>query len=746
MGPHFPTYITHRSKTTPDIILSNRHSFYNHFSQPGPATPSDHTPVIFLISTNPIQIPIKARTNFKKADWNKYQELLNTNEILNTNNINSQQLELQARNWTTAIQKAAEKAIPKTVHRTIPHLITNHTIRQTRIIHDTILNDIILNGPSHEKFTRLLIYRTKLIEEYREARREQWEELIRKTDTERNSRDFCSSIKRMIGNNTTTQQKYLKDHNNKRIYEDEEKEEIFRGYWSQVFKISREENDEFDQDNDHRVNQYIEENRHQIASQLQTNMNRLMEQTRLATVLELKKIINSLKQKAPGEDEITKYHLANLPNKMLINFTKIINASLSLGYYPEIWKTSIMIFIPKANKSPLQHTNYRPISLLSVPGKIVEKLVNNRLMNTLTQKKIHNEHQHGFRPERGTNTATALLYEHLAIGKANGMRMNLVLRDISRAFDKVWHYGVIYKMIKNNLPEYIVKFISSYLKDRKAKIRIGNYVGEEFRLESGVPQGGCLSPTLFNFYTHDLEPAEGQNINLIYADDITQIVANHGSEKMLERITSREIEKVNKFEKMWKIKTNSTKFQILPFGRSKLERVRVGQITHEFVDEGKVLGLIITKNGFVKHITNRINAAKVHLKNMFKFRELSWSNKRKIFYALVKSTLDYPPIPQHIASPTQMKRMQIVQNKAARIISNIDYRDRIDNETANKNAQLEPLNVSLHRQAINIWTKLDTMMSARTKLRLTITGGKQEQKLFPSSYNKALGPEPDPKY
>ncbi|KAG0416570.1 putative RNA-directed DNA polymerase from transposon X-element, partial [Dictyocoela roeselum] len=104
------------------------------------------------------------------------------------------------------------------------------------------------------------------------------------------------------------------------------------------------------------------------------------------------------------------------------------------------------------------------------------------------------------------------------------MRMNIVLRDISRAFDKVWHKGLIYKMLNNNLPDELIRITNSYLNKRKAKIRIGDYVGEEFQLESGVPQGGCLSPTLFNFYTHDVPEASGVYVNLIYADDITQIV------------------------------------------------------------------------------------------------------------------------------------------------------------------------------------------------------------------------------
>ncbi|KAG0420088.1 RNA-directed DNA polymerase from mobile element jockey [Dictyocoela roeselum] len=129
---------------------------------------------------------------------------------------------------------------------------------------------------------------------------------------------------------------------------------------------------------------------------------------------------------------------------------KTLNAVLSTRHFPSVWKTSIMIFIPQANKSPLQHINYRPISFVSVPGKIVQKIVNNRPMNTLTQLQLHNENQLGFRPHRGTGTATALLYEHLAVGKANCLKINLVLRDIYRAFDKVRHRGLLYKIMIYN--------------------------------------------------------------------------------------------------------------------------------------------------------------------------------------------------------------------------------------------------------------------------------------------------------
>ena len=101
-----------------------------------------------------------------------------------------------------------------------------------------------------------------------------------------------------------------------------------------------------------------------------------------------------MKQTSPGRSKITKKHFANLPINLITNFQYIINHSLSLGYFPKIFKHAVMIFLPKANKSPYDHINYRPISLLEVPAKICEKILNRRLLRLIGDKQLHNKRQH----------------------------------------------------------------------------------------------------------------------------------------------------------------------------------------------------------------------------------------------------------------------------------------------------------------------------------------------------------------
>ena len=245
------------------------------------------------------------------------------------------------------------------------------------------------------------------------------------------------------------------------------------------------------------------------------------------------------------------------------------------------------MILPKPNKSPLSHINYRPSSLLEVPGKILEKIINTRLTDILDKKGLYNDRQHGFRPDRGTQTALALLYETIATHRGNDNRIDIVLRDISRAFDKVWHNGLMYKLLHANLPDCLTRLLCNYLRDRTANIRIEDYYGPTFALSSGIPQGGCLSPTRFSFYTHDIPEPLGNTQYISYADDITQIVPYVGKSKNMQAYTtSRAITHINNYEHKWKIKTNQDKFQVINIGR--YDTVDIPRHNIEHTKSGKV--------------------------------------------------------------------------------------------------------------------------------------------------------------
>ena len=445
---------------------------------------------------------------------------------------------------------------------------------------------------------------------------------------------------------------------------------------------------------------------------------------------ELRKVINSFKHRAPGKDGITKHHLVNLPPNMIKNLNNIINSTINLGHIPAAWKESIMVMLPKPGKSPRQVENYRPISLLNLPSKVLEKIVNTRLLAFIDENGLVSKEQHGFRRGMGTDTATAVIYESIAAGRANRCSINVVCRDIKGAFDKVWTTGLVGKLIIHKFPDYLIRLLYNYLHKRQASIRIGGHVGEQFELKSGVPQGGCLSPTLFNFYTHEMPVAERDNVHVVYADDVTQIIRYRGqSSEMLVKETERAIQSVNDFEYMWKIRTDINKFTIVPIEGRRKKNIRTRGREIEYAKEAKALGLTITGSGFSKHISNRVGLARAQLRSLFRLRNLNPKSKRLLYLAMIRSILVYPTIPLHISSNSQLNRLQTVQNKAARLITNTRLMEHKTNIETNRKAELESIRSFLDRQAKAIWEKME--LGDRDWERLQFEGSSKNR--YPSS-------------
>ena len=130
----------------------------------------------------------------------------------------------------------------------------------------------------------------------------------------------------------------------------------------------------------------------------------------------------------------------------------------------------------------------------------------------------YNPNQYGFRKGRGTATALALLYETIAISQHHKWRCNVVCRDVAKAFDKVWHLGLQYKILQQGLPVIYEKILSNYSTNRKAIVRYNNSYSEPIEIESGVPQGGILSPTLYILFTADSPPPGPGALDVEFAD------------------------------------------------------------------------------------------------------------------------------------------------------------------------------------------------------------------------------------
>ena len=515
-GPDFPTIVGKKGK--PDIVLGNRYAFLNLAISPGQLTTSDHIPIIIILSTKAIIKDKEPRKNFKKANWEKYKEIIeretnsdeagiNINQTDN-NNINRAKIDSTIDKWMKNIINASDEAIPKTQITFHPNPRESDYLK---LLENTYKN-LVRNGlTTREKQQMIKNIQNEIKEENMRLSNEYWNNKIGKLNEIYNDpAKFWRGVRNLMGGKSTNVM-YIKDNNGTKQFKAKEKESCFRHIWKNVFQISNEENQLFDLEHERRIITYMNNHEFEALTFNLADLDRLDPtnyMTKPITIREVKETIKSFKNnKAPGQSAITKMMMIQLPDNAIKRYTDIINLAFSMGYFPILFKNGILVLIPKPRKDPTEPINYRPITLLEIPGKVFEKIINKRLHKFCEQNNVFNTNQYGFRAGRGTDLAITRIYETISINQKHKHHCNIVCRDVKKAFDKVWHLGIKYKIITiRDLPSIVKKVLCNYLDKRTVQIKVEGVTGEKMQLLSGVPQGGILSPTLYIMYTKDVTP------------------------------------------------------------------------------------------------------------------------------------------------------------------------------------------------------------------------------------------------
>ena len=437
--------------------------------------------------------------------------------------------------------------------------------------------------------------------------------------------------------------------------------------------------------------------------------------------IELKMAINFSKpNKAPGPSSVTVLQLKHLPVNFMKAIRNLYDAMLASKYLPNILLKINMLFFGKHNNDLTDPTNYRPISLLETICKTLERIITNRFVYFLEHHNLLSEFQFGFRKQRSTQHVITLACETIKENSRQQIASLAATRDISKAFDTIWHAGLIYKLqLITNGCTHFTAFIHYYLTNRIITPIFNGKKGNPFNPKAGVPQGSVIGPLLFNIYVNDMPSTiHKDTIRPQFADDVLTIVRSdfkRGSKYKYENVLKKlqdELNRILKWERDWKIKVNPHKSMVgcssaaIPL-LELLGGININGAPVRITNTIKILGHNFNLNYFfTSQVTTVTQKARNNISRLYRFRSAPIKIKRHLYLALIRPLLEYPSSQLNNCNITNTKKIQRIQNKGTRFICDVRLNDRFSSRDLHTRLNLKPMNVRISKLSHKLMYKM----------------------------------------
>jgi hypothetical protein len=376
-------------------------------------------------------------------------------------------------------------------------------------------------------------------------------------------------------------------------------------------------------------------------------------------------LINLKVNKSAGSDGIHPVFFKECAKVLAEPLQILYNRSLKEGIFPKQWKEAIIVPIPKSgDKSNVQ--NYRPISILSVPGKVFECLLCPFIVWHIKQRVSDN--QHGFLKNRSTASNMLTFVNRILRELSNGKEVDAIYSDFSKAFDRVDHGLLIHKLGDlYGIHGSLLRWFQSYLTSRTQRVSVNGFLSVEIVPASGVPQGSHLGPILFVAFIDDIKYCI-QNSNFeLYADDLklSSTVATYEDQAKVQD----DIDRIAVWCHNNNMTLNLDKCYHIKFSRKYKKfdsQYTINNVVLKKVSTVKDLGLVIdSEMRFTNHINTvmskclRLSAFIIRNTQDFK----SVTAMRILYFALVRSHLDYCNMVWYPYYKNNIQRLETIQKR-----------------------------------------------------------------------------------
>ena len=388
--------------------------------------------------------------------------------------------------------------------------------------------------------------------------------------------------------------------------------------------------------------------------------------------------------KSTGLDEIPARFIRDGAHIIKTPITAIINQSIISGVVPQSMKYARVKPLYKKN-SPLEVGNYRPVSILSIVSKILERSVYKQVIDFLQENNMLYDLQSGFRSKYSTDTCLIYLLDYIRSNNAKGLYTGMIMLDLQKAFDTVDHNILCNKLKVMGIES--IDWFKSYLSDRVQFVSCNNTMSEAMNVSCGVPQGSILGPLLFLTYVNDMSISIDNECKLIlYADD-SAILFSHRDPNIISDKLGNVLESCSDWLIDNKLSLHLGKTECMLFGPPR----KIKQISEFCVkcydhvikstDYVKYLGVYIDKYLNCERIISSI-VQKVNGRLKFLYRNAKCLDSRSrmtLTTALIQCYFDYSCSAWYSSIGKGMaKKLQVLQNKVVRFILGLGSRDSVN--------------------------------------------------------------------